>query len=289
MIEAEAHAEEDLSSALCALGASGVEVEGGPQPGGGRVRLRLFFEDGGDSPGEARIREVLMESPAAHARLDGVERVPDGRWVERYVASLAPFDVGRRFTVIPLADPDSPGRRLEPRAGRLALRITPGRAFGTGEHATTRLCLEALEEEVRPGRAFLDVGTGSGILAIGAALLGAAPVTGVDVDPEAVRIARANATLSPAGASIRLHAGGPDAVRGDRFDLVAANLNGAVLAELHRALLALLAPGGRLILSGLLDDEAEGIASALEALGAARVRVVRSGGWACTVHEAARE
>lgn len=282
-IEAGEGVEEELAAALCSRGALGVEVEGGPGSPGAPVRLRVYFGGSPAPPGEEEIRAILDGEGAAGARLVGAEIVPDGRWAERYVASLKPFDVGGRFTVIPVLDADAPGALAPPPPGRLALRICPSRAFGTGEHPTTRLCLEAIEEEARPGLSVLDVGTGSGILAIAAALLGAGPVTAVDTDDEAIRVARLNAGLEPRAAGIRFEHGGAPA--SGSFGLVVANINGAVLETLGPHLAGLAARGGRLVLSGLLDAETGAILAALREAGARELRVRREGGWACLLCE----
>ncbi|MGC8763813.1 MAG: 50S ribosomal protein L11 methyltransferase [Acidobacteriota bacterium] len=185
------------------------------------------------------------------------ERVPVD-WAARYQASLRPLPLGRRLVVLP--SPDSPN----PFPGRLALRLEPGCAFGTGEHYTTASCLRVLEERLQEGTAVLDVGCGSGILAVAARLLGAAEAVGCDVDPEAVRVARETARRN--GVALRLFAGGAEAVRG-RFGLVVANILAETLSEILPCLREKLAPGGVLVLSGILLEKGPSLLAGAEALG----------------------
>lgn len=281
-LSAPAAAEEDLARELCGSGALGVEVDPGAPPAPGRILMRAYFESGRPLPDAAA---VLRACPlAAGAGILSVEPLEDGRWVERWIETLAPFDVGESFRIVPVADADDPGAAPPAESeGRIPLRILPGRAFGTGEHATTRLCLEALERSGPRGRSVLDVGTGSGILAIAARALGARRVAGFDVDPEAIRVARANSLLNPGGDAIELACGSPEGT-GERFDIVLANLNSGILEDLLPRLAGCVAGGGSLVLSGLLEGEVESMAALAARLGLPLLeRNVREG-WACTRH-----
>lgn len=146
--------------------------------------------------------------------------------------------------------------------------IDPGRTFGSGSHPTTRLVLTAMGHLVEAGDRVLDVGCGSGILSIGAALLGADHVLGLDIDPDAPGVTEANARAN--GVADRISARGEDLSsvvrRGERFDVVAANLLAPVVVDLASDLVAALAPGASLIVSGLLEDRWEATAAALEPL-----------------------
>lgn len=174
--------------------------------------------------------------------------IPEGDPLEAYRAASRPFAVGRRFWVEPAED----GAAAAPE-GRIALRVPASRAFGTGSHASTRLALEALEDETLEGRSVLDVGTGSGVLALAAAALGARRAVGLDVDAGAVFVARENARRHAFGARVRLYAG-PVAACAARFDLVVANmLADEILAE-SRGIRARAARRGRVLLSGLTRD-----------------------------------
>jgi ribosomal protein L11 methyltransferase len=175
-------------------------------------------------------------------------------WHERWRAGLTPVRAGR-WTVTPswLAA----GAPHE-------LVIDPGQAFGTGHHETTTLCLEALDATPLEGRTLLDVGTGSGVLAIAAARSGAT-VTAVDTDTLAVEAATANADRN--GVRVTVAHGGVERVAGRAFDVVVANLDSATLATLASRLRDVLAPAGALIASGVGNERSDAVSSALEDVG----------------------
>jgi ribosomal protein L11 methyltransferase len=166
------------------LGAGSLGVEVAPS-GPGMSELRVYLGDADDTQA---WREKAGRVLAAHgltsseARL-AVEKLEDGRWVERWQTSLAPIPLGLRFIVIPGANASVPGDRE-------AIRLVPGMAFGTGEHETTRLCAAGLERLVVAGSRWLDLGTGTGLLSIIAARCGASRVLAIDNDPDAVDVAR---------------------------------------------------------------------------------------------------
>jgi ribosomal protein L11 methyltransferase len=201
--------------------------------------LVAFFR-GAESAREAadmlrrrRIRHVLTTD------------IAEGDPLEVYRAASRAFPVGRRLWI----DPGEPGNAGAPR-GRLLLRVPASRAFGTGEHESTRLALCALEDEQLEGRSVLDVGTGSGILALAAAALGARVAIGLDTDADAVFVARENLLRHPFGSRVRLYAGPLSAASGT-FDFVVANMIAEEILPEAPGLLARTAPGGRLILSGV--------------------------------------
>ncbi len=241
-----------LIAELWAEGSAGiVELDGGG--------LRAFFEDDADSGSLAE---------RFHAASSRQEEQRD--WVEMSRANWEPLAVGKRFFLVPewLSDPAP--------EGRFRIAVNPGMAFGTGMHETTQLCLEALEEHVRPGARVLDVGTGSGILAQAAALLGAAPVWACDIDPEAVEIARG-------AAGPNLYIGSADAVRPGTADLIAANISSETIARLAPELLRCLGPGGVALLSGFERHEAAAMAAELERQGGAPGEICAKGSWALLV------
>jgi ribosomal protein L11 methyltransferase len=187
-------------------------------------------------------------APAARGATLDVRAIPEVDWDALWRRYHRPVRVGRRLLVAPPWD-------VPPANGREVLVVEPGMAFGTGQHATTRACLEAIESalEAGPVGSALDVGTGSGLLALALARLGVGCVVALDVDPLVVPLARANLARNGAGRVVVL-AGPLAAVRG-RFDFVVANLLAdAVVAEAG-ALARAVAAGGRLVLSGLLADQ----------------------------------
>jgi ribosomal protein L11 methyltransferase len=198
---------------------------------------------------------------------------PGKDWVTASREALGPVPVGRRLVVLPEWAPEGAG------GDRLSVRIRPGAGFGTGAHPTTAACLEALERalDAQPNAAVLDVGTGSGVLALAAARLGAERVVGVDIDPDALANARDNRALN-ALPGVALVLGGIEAVRGP-FDLVLANLLANVIVDLLPALAGVLAPGGRLVLAGLLTSQGDRIEAALAAEGLAATTYDARAGW----------
>jgi len=195
--------------------------------------------------------------------------VAERDWAESWKANFQPISLGRRLMVIPAwLDP-----ALDP--GDIAIRLDPGMAFGTGTHPTTQLCLEAIERHLRPGQRLLDLGTGSGILAIAAAKLGAGAVLALDIDDEAVRVAGENTRANGVGEQVRVAAGSLAEVLAGKFGpewqaspLVVANILARVIVKLMgEGLEETVAPGGLLVVSGILDSQAYEVIAALKAAG----------------------
>jgi ribosomal protein L11 methyltransferase len=203
--------------------------------------LVAFFRE----PADARRASAMLTG--ARVRHELATDLPETDPLEAWRAASRPFAVGSRLWVEP-GDADAHSGR--PPDGRIALRLPASRAFGTGEHASTRLALLALEEEDPAGRSVLDVGTGSGILALAAAALGAPSAVGLDVDADAVFVARENAARHEFGRRVALYAGPLAALRG-AFDIVVANMIAEEILPEARAILARAADGGRVILSGV--------------------------------------
>jgi len=205
-------------------------------------------------------------------------------WVDAWKQHYHPISIGRRLIVVP-AWMESP----EP--DRVPIRMDPGMAFGTGTHPTTQLCLEALDERVKPGQEVIDVGCGSGILSIAALKLGARQALAVDVDPEAVANTHVNATANGVTDRLEVGLGSVAEIRSGAFSiqkapLVLANILAPVLVRLLEAGLAnLVTPEGVLVLSGILEgqwDETKASSPLQEALRAQGLRVIRemkSGDW----------
>jgi ribosomal protein L11 methyltransferase len=201
--------------------------------------VRAFFEDGAG-------REVLLDLyPGARLR----EEEPRD-WVQAARELLQPMEVGRRFYLVPewRDDPTPPGR--------FRMAVNPGMAFGTGLHGTTQLCMEALEDFLKAGMTVLDVGTGSGILAHAARLLGAGKVVACDIDPIALQIA---APRIGGNAFV----GSADAVAGDWADLVVANISPQAIVALAPEFRRVLRRGGVVLASGFERYEVERVSAAL--------------------------
>ena len=270
-----------LTNFLWEQGALGVVEEEAP---GVPPRLRAFFAESKSSTGLlAAVADYRASLRALGFRLAGDAEVApllDEAWASAWQQSFPPRLVGRRLRVLP---PWLDGGGAEPAPGaedRVTVVIEPGRAFGTGHHGTTEGCLVLLEEALAaaPGAAVLDIGTGTGILAIAALRLGAPSVLAIDLDPDAVAATRVNAERNGcAGLTVRL-AEPPEI--DEASPIVVANL----LTHSHLALAAqyarLVAPGGQLVLGGMLEDEDDRVTAALAAAGfEGRARVALEG-WA---------
>jgi ribosomal protein L11 methyltransferase len=187
-------------------------------------------------------------------------------WAESWKRHFPPFEIGDALLVKPSWS------KRHPRRGQSVVVLDPGLSFGTGRHPTTAFCLRQLvaRRGHGQGQSFLDIGAGSGILAIAAAKLGYTPVHAFDFDPEAVRIARANARVNGVFHQIRISR--QDVTRlpprvGRQYDLVCANLISTLLLAERRRLVARLHPGGRLVIAGILKSEFPQVQRAYEALG----------------------
>ncbi|MBI4286862.1 MAG: 50S ribosomal protein L11 methyltransferase [Chloroflexi bacterium] len=199
-------------------------------------------------------------------------------WAEAWKAHFHPLRVGRRLVIRP------PWREYAPAEGDIIIELDPGMAFGTGLHPTTRLCLEALESRLQSGWEVLDLGTGSGIQALAAALLGAKRVLALDNDPIAVRVARANVKANHLSRKIAVRPGSlplasasPD--RPKAFDLVVANIIAGVIQELARPLVEATKPAGVLIAGGIISEKLAATGETLEQAGAAISDVLAEGDW----------
>jgi ribosomal protein L11 methyltransferase len=172
-------------------------------------------------------------------------------------------------------------------AERGALRLIDARTFGTGLHPTTALCLEELQDAVKiaPPDAVLDVGTGSGVLALGALLLGVPRALGIDIDNEALRVAAANARLNDLEERLQLGRGGPEMVPG-AWPLILANVLAAPLIEMAPALVRRVGHQGQLVLSGIPSSVEQDVDEAYRRLGMRRVRVKSRAGWVVLVLQA---
>ena len=276
---------EALSEALFDLGALSVSVEDADadtpeeqplfgEPGHeptrlawNRSRVVALLADDADPAllVAAAANEIKLSPIPAYT----VREVEEQDWVRVTQSQFEPIHIGEHIWVVPSWH-DAP----EPDA--VVLELDPGLAFGTGSHPTTRLCMEWLEQHVQPGERTLDYGCGSGILAIVAKKLGAGETVGVDIDPNAVDASRYNAERNHVDATFAL----PDDAPEGTFDLVVANILSNPLKLMAAMLCARVRPGGRLILSGVLERQAEEVAAAYASAIPLTVWRARDG-WVC--------
>lgn len=222
-------------------------------------------------PVNAELEEKQQKLEEALWHLSQIEKLPepvytfveDQDWMNAWKAHYHPIAIGEKLMILPAwVDQNADGR--------IPLRIDPSMAFGTGTHPTTQLCLEMMERYVKPGAPVLDVGCGSGILSIAAVKLGASHALGVDIDPLAITATRENCELNGLKQEVRVAQGSVTEVqRGDfglqQAPLVLANILAPVILRLFAAGLdRLVTPGGILVLSGILDTQAEEVRKAAE-------------------------
>ncbi len=238
------------------------------------VTLRVYDARTEDTPAPlpeqpdavARVRDALGNL----ARRTSTRVMAEESWAESWKRFWDVQHVGRHLVIKPS------WKEYEASAGDLVIELDPKQAFGTGTHATTRLCLAALEGLVRPGDRVYDVGTGSGILAIAAVLLEAIGATGVDSDPVAVAAARENADHNGVSDRIDFAVGSASNLAG-RADVVVANILAEILIELAADLAALTSRD--LILSGIIDRKASDVRAAFEGQGLVLADELREDGW----------
>jgi ribosomal protein L11 methyltransferase len=227
----------------------------------------------------ASLRQAM---PGSTVRLRR-RRLAPADWAGAWKKRFRPLRIGKRLLVRPS------WHRGRPAPGEVVIEIDPGQAFGTGSHASTALAMEAIEglsaEAARRGAA-LDIGTGTGILAITLARLGWSRVLAVDIDPDAVAAAADNVRLNGVADRVTVRQAEPAQV-GGAFDLLAANLSRQELLRLLPELGRLSRPSATLVLSGLLEEQAGEVEAAYLGAGYGRQEILSSGGWSCLVLEAA--
>ncbi|MBN1882894.1 MAG: 50S ribosomal protein L11 methyltransferase [Deltaproteobacteria bacterium] len=230
--------------------------------------IRAYLASLGNMWGRAAVRDLA------------VEEIGDG-WRTEYQRYFKAKKVTDRLIVAP------PWEKYDPGEDEIVVEIVPGQAFGTGTHETTILCLRAMEALFRTRRieSFLDVGSGSGILAIAAALLGEGSVKAVESDPDAVRAARENLAANRVSDRVHMvHAAYPEGVAaGETFDVITANLTGTDIRTHAESLSGATAAGGYLIVSGFLVEEADSITEALSTEGMEMTELLTLGEWGAAV------
>ena len=242
----------------------------------GLSHIKTYLAD--DADGKAILSAIRGKYPSLT-----VSHVEDSDWENNWREYYKPIEVGDRLVVVPEWEE-------APQNGRLPLRLDPGLIFGTGSHPTTRMCLAALEKYAAPGKRVLDLGCGSGILGIGALILGCGSCVGCDIDPKAPDVATANAALNGIGgdrfsvyagdiladASLRRSLGGG-------YEIVLANIVSDVIIPLSSFVGAFLAPGGVFIASGIIDGREGEVAAAIRANGFRIINQSCEEEWHCLV------
>lgn len=251
----------------------------------GLCRITFYLEDSPDGYNTlAQVRMALSRVKQGHPEygrlLLTMENMEDADWENNWKQFYKPMEIGDRLIVIP--EWESAGVP----EGRVALRLNPGLTFGTGSHATTRLCLTALEKHITGGQTVLDLGCGSGILSIAALLLGADRTVACDIDEKCMDVAYENAALNGVGRdrytvrwgdvvtdqALRQELGGP-------YDVVVANIVADVIKALASTVRPLVKEGGIFLCSGIIDDRAEEVAQCLRDNGWTIAETRSSEGW----------
>lgn len=267
-IDAEPAAREAVEYALMEAGALGTLTTVNTD---GLIKVSGYFAD---TPNRESVRSALLEAlriyelPSSSVRDMNLREVENRDWLAEWKKNWQPVQVGR-FIVAP------PWTEISDAPGRIVIRIEPGMAFGTGTHETTRLCLAAIEKHFNGG-SFLDVGTGTGILAIAAAkMFPDARIDACDTDADAIEIARENARANDVDIEFRV---GSVAETTPSADLVCANLTADVILQIIPALIGVTC--GKLILSGILETQIEQIVNAVNP---SEVEIERDGEWAAII------
>ena len=268
-VDLEPDAREAVEYALMEAGALGTETN---EHVDGLTRITGYFDD---LPNRERVRDELFEAlriyelPSSSVRDMNVRDVAERDWLAEWKQNWQPVVAGR-FIIAP------PWSKLDDVHDRIVIRIEPGMAFGTGTHETTRLCLQGIEKYFTGG-SFLDVGTGTGILAIAAAkMFPEARVEACDTDEAAIVIARENAEVNDVSHRIDFRVGSVDDASASA-DLVCANLTADVINRMLPALIGVTC--GKLILSGILDTQVEMVQSRLLECGISDVEIAQDGEW----------
>ena len=268
--------EEATVGAFWETGCLGVEVAGWrPRSPSTRIALRAFYPDGtGESSLSGRVTAALR---SAGVRLRGrprIERRSEKPWLEIFRRSLKPMRIGRLLLIVPH------GCRSSESGSRRSVRIRFGQAFGTGEHASTRLALRLLESTLQAGERVLDLGTGTGILSIAAIRLGASYAVAVDEDAAALRVARAN--VADNGLRGRIELIRRDAGRAcghGSFDVLVVNIGPTVIGRILPVIAGALKQSGRAVLAGILREHEKPLLDAMRPLGLHLLKRCRSGPW----------
>ena len=270
--------EEAVSNFLFEQGAIGMEEV---EEALGWKKLKAYFpQDGKEKRVLRDLDRYLKSLQSIFPKMSGTRietiSIPGQDWSQNWKKFFKPVQVTSRFVVKP------PWSKIRLKKNRIAIDIYPGMAFGTGTHATTKLCLRTLERSLRKrGISVLDVGTGSGILSIAAAHLGAGEVWGLDIDVEAVKNARGNVERNRVSDIVKIRKGRVGNIQ-KKFDLVVANIDYKSLRRMRRPLIHHLKSKGTLILSGILEEMEEKVRQIYtETRLLSSIRTDQEGEWVC--------
>ena len=263
----------------------------------GKSRITFYLEAGEEGfakMGEVRIalENLKKTAQACGTLLMTMDSLQDADWENNWKQYYKPMEIGERLLVIPQWEQEDPKVRKALEGGRVPLILEPGLTFGTGSHATTRLCLTALEQAVQGGEKVLDLGCGSGILSIAALKLGAASALAVDIDDKCLDVAYENAAMNGIGRDTYTVKVGDilsdEALRaeiGGGYDVVLANIVADVIIGLGPMVRSLLRENGVFLCSGIIDTRAEEVADKLRQAGLEILDTRSSEGWyAYTCH-----
>lgn len=246
-----------------------LEPDPGSTPLWKLTRVRALFAADIDL---ARAERVLAQSLGTEVAIE-IETVTEADWADALTAVPREIRIGRRLMIAAKAGALAP-------EDRTVVRLNRGLGFGTGEHPTTRLCLEWLDGQLTPGAMVIDYGCGSGILAVAALRLGAARAWAVDIEPQALEATAATAALNAVGD--RIWVGRPDELPVSRADVVLANILAGPLIDLAPRLAGLAAGSGTLVLTGILPAQRAGVRDAYSAH-FARLEARERAGWVCLI------
>ena len=238
-----------------------------------KSKVSIYIDENNDYREYVSFLKERFSALGIEAEIE-IESLVDEDWQNSWKQYFKPIKVSRRLVVVPAWE------SYDPEPGDVIITMDPGMAFGAGTHETTQLCLRMIDEHMPEGARVIDVGTGSGILAIAEAKLGAAEVLACDLDPDAVRVAREN--IEANGVTVKCFESNlldslPE--NGERFDFMSANIVADIILKMIPALPGVMKTGSLIALSGIIDDQADRVTMAMERAGFGLSDVLTDNGW----------